>query len=174
MSWLFLDICFPYKILKKKSSCWGLVTTARYFLRLSFSDCCLCIETQLTYLLILCPVTWLNYFINLNNFFADFGGAVLGRHKYCLQIMKIQFSLSNLYIFFFSLVSLSLLRFPVPCWVKVVIGILVHNCKRNMFIFHHVILAVGVPFIRLMKSLAISRRIWGVFCLCSCLFFKTE
>ena len=67
-------------------------------------------ETQLT-LLILYLVTWVNYFINFNNLFADFGGVVLGRHKYCLQIMKIYFSLSNLYIFLFSLIFLFLVRF---------------------------------------------------------------
>ena len=109
VSWLFLDICFHIKFFLK-SFCWNLVTTAQYFLRLLFSNCCLCMETQLT-LLILYLVTWVNYFINFNNLFADFGGVVLGRHKYCLQIMKIYFSLSNLYIFLFSLIFLFLVRF---------------------------------------------------------------
>ena len=35
-------------------------------------------ETQLTCLLILYLVTWVNYFINFNNLFADFGGGGAG------------------------------------------------------------------------------------------------
>lgn len=51
----------------------------------------------------------------------------------------------------------------------------VHNYKGNMFIFQHAVLAVDMPFILLMKFLAISRRMgFCLFVYVVICFFKTK
>ena len=123
-------------------------------------------ETQLTCLLILYLVTWVNYFINFNNLFADFGGGGAGQTQILPANNENLFlPFQSLYLFYFLLFFCSWSSFSVQVFQYFQLTrsdgrhtcLLVHNYKGNVFIFHHAVLAVDVPFIRLMKFLAISR-----------------